>query len=610
MAKKKNKAASRMSTRGTGEGTSGQGNRRNKTGMSPRGRTVSISSEEEEEEKLRIPRKPRRKKQEDSSENDEADEEDSSRESSRRPLVRKMLTKLPGKKAVKKVKEGHTSSGSRDSSGSQEPSKSTNKKGISVQKEALPIRRVLTPGSKVGKVQDDSSDESSEKGRKRAKREEDKRKRKQSLKDLQDKLLEEAKNDIKTASTNSSTPKSATPLSTTSNNTESSDERITISQRTGYIQVKPRKSIDQMEEMDSLETVGQAIAQSHDAEGNSTPPRRSLFDQIAFPNQEEKNTSHLPIGVMGASRLSMKSSSPAQVPMHQHHNMHSAMNNQQVPYTQPLMINTGLPNINTNVQQTVNAGVDMPPHEVQATTAPPAGIFMQRMPAHAGSVPMQMRAANNQQVFNPVTQHMQVPGMTVPVQHPTQNMHGFNAQNHQDAAVNVPYTQEHHIMTMPPNLANTCAPSTQVTSSNTQPKVSPGGPPTLYPQTKGQNTASNSHLNRSNHSVPAKQQKESSKTKMSYQQQKTTYRQPHQQSSSSKSNQQQKGRLSSFRVDNEAGPYAFESEQVETNINAAYRKPSPADIHRHRVQLKPVTKGNKKQSLARTNTCTSQRQIC
>ena len=172
---------------------------------------------------------------------------------------------------------------------------------------------------------------------------------KNSFKELQDRLLQEAKNKI------ASTPGSPATVGNNAScvisggltkydsDTGDSDERIVISQRTGYIQVKPRKSIDQQDP-----TIHQ-ISQTYDAQGQitsfgnttsipsqicqpavllgpgnrrlsnegrtKTPPRKILpktSDQVIDSNVISSNSSlsatrpHLPVGVMGAALSSSR----------------------------------------------------------------------------------------------------------------------------------------------------------------------------------------------------------------------------------------------------------------------------------------------------------------
>ena len=121
------------------------------------------------------------------------------------------------------------------------------------------IRKKSNDDSKTtqGDTDDTKSDVDSEKSRKKksAKKDKDGEKKKggkHTLKELQDRLLEEAK---KKMGSNPDSPQSQVSNSNSNaarskqegdSDTGDSDERITISQRTGYIQVKPRKSIDQV----------------------------------------------------------------------------------------------------------------------------------------------------------------------------------------------------------------------------------------------------------------------------------------------------------------------------------------------------------------------------
>ena len=173
-----------------------------------------------------------------------------------------------------------------------------------------------------------------------------------SLKELQDLLLQEAKKKIASAPGSPATVGNnaigmiAGGLSKNDSDTGDSDERITISQRTGYIQVKPRKSTDQQQDQQlhqishTFETKGQITSFGNiipsqicqqavllgagnrrlSNEGRTTtPPRKILpktsdqfIDSKAISSNSSPNATrpHLPVGVMGAALSSSRISTP------------------------------------------------------------------------------------------------------------------------------------------------------------------------------------------------------------------------------------------------------------------------------------------------------------
>jgi hypothetical protein len=207
----------------------------------------------------------------------------------------------------------------------------------------------------------DSSESKSPKGERHAKDgkrdKKDKKKSKTSLKDLQNILLAEAKRKIADNTAGSSPEGSivmpiAVPVTSTGDAEimarGESEDRIVISQKTGYINVKPRQSLDspvqQLQEdvansceelatwRNSLTTAtvaaglngpsGQRVSKSGN-ERTSTPPRKILpkttSDLTADPQRSTTSpvsvanasvgstggrTNHLPVGVMGAAGLS------------------------------------------------------------------------------------------------------------------------------------------------------------------------------------------------------------------------------------------------------------------------------------------------------------------
>ena len=176
---------------------------------------------------------------------------------------------------------------------------------------------------------------------------------KNSLKELQDRLLQEAKNKI------ASTPGSPATLlsnseavisaSITKNDSDTgdSDERITISQRTGYIHVKPRRSTEVQESQSNQTLQSSDTKNTQSSLGNAsatatqlrqqaallesvsrrlssdgrtkTPPRKILPKTSETSNDSKPSVSnsssnsvrpHLPVGVVGAALSSSRISTP------------------------------------------------------------------------------------------------------------------------------------------------------------------------------------------------------------------------------------------------------------------------------------------------------------
>ena len=201
----------------------------------------------------------------------DADEEASSRESSRRPNSRRSEeVKVRGKDTLSRLKAREGRSTSRDSSGSKESlnmprpvrgSRETTKSFNleSVKSEEIIIKEKIEPESADENGADngctlnaqDSKDDISKSPKEKKEKKKDKKhknKNKNSLKDLQNILLEEAKRNIAEPQTamKGETPKG--PSTSPEDSEGNSDDRITISQKTGYISVKPRTSMDQVSE--------------------------------------------------------------------------------------------------------------------------------------------------------------------------------------------------------------------------------------------------------------------------------------------------------------------------------------------------------------------------
>ena len=340
----------------------------------------------------------------------EADEEASSRESSRRPLARKSETmNLREKYLVSKMKQREGRSTSRDSSASKESIR-TNKIN---NPQASPVKESLDPekeDTKEDHVKDDSS--KSPKDKRDSKKKHKNKSSKTSLKDLQNILLEEAKRKIaedvpgsevcdtplETSETSSKQP-SCSPADS---DTPDSEERITISQKTGYISVKPRSSLEQTPEDAAASEAGQSPQRRNSgpstvlaagkkvarvAERVPTPPRKILPKNneektpgaaaVSEPASSLGRTNHLPVGVIGAAGLSNRLTHPVAL------SKSSPVSN----LSQPLMIQTSA----SGVRPVVTASSVTGQHQPQQTIIVPAGgQGPMRMPLQMAAVPLQV----------------------------------------------------------------------------------------------------------------------------------------------------------------------------------------------------------------------------
>ncbi|TRY61383.1 hypothetical protein TCAL_01483 [Tigriopus californicus] len=572
-------------------------------GRSLRGRDISASSEEEDEveaepKKTKTPPKRKLKsrhqalaKKSENSESD-ADEETSSRDSSRKPTHRGPPLGLSSDKrrgkgepsAYKKSSKRDSRSMSRDSSGSKESVKSEqsnvrpgrkakeavclnilgknlpvakDEDGLSTesvsemdgedrkvkQRESAPTivsKKLIKPSIRKVMLTDDkdkkssSDDNESERKRRREKElDKDKRKPKSSLKELQDMLLEEAKRKIGT------TPPDANNSAETESTTNEPDERITISQRTGYIQVKPRKSIDQMSGDERSHTPGTLIGPdgrrlSKTGERTATPPRKILPKGDLDPSRSSSSPAqcHIPVGVVASSQLSatptsikpgMMSATPIpgvpilhqQVPITSSNALTLVQNNQ-VPLTQPLVINTSFANgsgakggkppvftasgiivSNTGIRMPVQVPIQMRPGNVMgASGGQPMPIIntsagfqiagMQQLTMSGGII----QPVNTISVSTPSSNVLRspygYPQQIVAQQFPFQPLPPTQAQTPVpfSRATGVPVTLQGGLPTMPTGMLGS---NTGLTTSNTQPLLSPG-PPMLSPQIHGKSS--------------------------------------------------------------------------------------------------------------------------
>ena len=338
----------------------------------------------------------------------DADEEASSRESSRRPgfsssedpkaRVKDTLSRLKGR-------EGRSTS--RDSSGSKEsvvvtrPARST-KEAAKVFLETLKPEEKGTDDPEKERVEAGSGsengtviDKSLKDKKERKKEKKHKNKAKNSLKDLQNILLEEAKRNIADPQPAMQNEGAKGPSTSPEDSEGNSDDRITISQKTGYISVKPRTSMDQVSEEGASESTSPqrrtsgAMSRVKSIERVPTPPRKILpkcageaASSLESPVSSHSN--HLPAGVMGASSISNRLAQPltskaqAMVTTMAYSSQSSGST-----YSQPLVIHTSMPSSQAPVQQgTVPALATGQPTIMMPSQA------MHRMPLQVAAMPI------------------------------------------------------------------------------------------------------------------------------------------------------------------------------------------------------------------------------
>ena len=240
---------------------------------------------------------------------------------------------------------------------------------------------------------------------------------------MQDRLLEEAKKKI--ASTPEAAPlvqppkleteNNASKSSSSSDQTISDAERITISQRTGYIQVKPRMSTEDIEMqqqqpssiMATASTTASAVIQRRLSDNTAagggprtgTPPRKILpktseTETSSTAVQQRGTPSHLPVGVVGAAMTSSRP--PAAVPGQLVTS--TACTPRSIPLSQPLLINTCLASGSSVAQIRPMVTTVQPPHpQPQPVQLPQGGIIMSRMPTMQMQ-PLQLRPGHHPQM--------------------------------------------------------------------------------------------------------------------------------------------------------------------------------------------------------------------
>ena len=603
--------SNRMLTRLTPRGTSSaafvrKAKKMPLEGRSLRGRDISVSSEEEEEDeggnksqgfkgRKMVCRKTASNVQRDSDDSDEESEEDleSSGGKKRRPARKTkeaatVYLNMLGQKMSKKSKDDDDISIESLSEATQGKRMEETRKKVKYKE-----KKIITPCLIKKKISKDSSasessregtstatpaankDEDSEKIKK-----EKKSKPKDFLKEMQDRLLEEAKKKI--ASTPEASPLIQPAAKTESDKSEENSNdssRITISQRTGYIQVKPRtSSIDQEQSSD----ITKRRLSNDNSNRMSTPPRKILpKEPVTSANVSTPAGQHLPVGVVGAA---MSNTRPTVVT--------TPVKSEPVPLSQPLLINTN-PNLRPTLQhqphpqQNIISAIRMPAMPMQNIQIRPTGI----------PIIMPQIALPNGSILQPVQ-----PTTTALLRPPFPHYGG-------QMVTSFPHTvmQQRPPMMMQPT-STKC--TTDVTHANTQPMVSPG-PPLLSPQQQQQllqqgavpfpTAAPTKHVTTTAPPVlaPAGLPVTSGAVIRSVLPPKTQFsKMPNVGASSSSPMQMSNPRMStpqfksgksgaissattpttpvssksssSFRVENESSPYAFEPEPLE--ISGPYRK--------------------------------------
>ena len=369
---------------------------------------------------------------EDKTDEQEADEEASSRESSRRPerMSRKVEeTKNKSKDALSRVKAREARSTSRDSSLSSvskesiktsTPTKTKDlKQSREKQKETTPAVKENKAQEKVETEKEEKEDTSKSPKDKRDNKKKHKNKSKTSLKDLQNILLEEAKRkiagDVPAEVEDSNQTSESSKLPSTSpgdSDTPDSEERITISQKTGYISVKPRGSLEGLSEDGEHSGPqrrnsgpysgpgGKKIAKA--GERVPTPPRKILPKSDGeggggCESPVSSSTNHLPAGVIGAAGLSTRLTRPVAL-------------SKSSPASQPLMIQTSSHTTSQSKPVMTVASVSAPSQPtiiVPAGSGPPPGL---RMPLQMSAVPLHMRPVGG---ASSVPSYPGVPGIPI-----------------------------------------------------------------------------------------------------------------------------------------------------------------------------------------------------
>ena len=410
--------ASRMLTRLTPRGTSNEAfvkkaKKMQLDGKSLRGRDIDVSSDEEEgPARKMVCRKTasnvrRDDDSDDTSEEEEEEEDEESEEEEEdkedEPIKKDLEQK---KRPARKTKESATvflnmisqkltkKSKDDDEISIESLTESTQGKRLEQAEKQKTVKDNTTsnkdklntpPIIKKKKNKEDQSASKDQKDKSSSSSSKDK-KAKNILKEMQDRLLEEAKKKI------ASTPEAA-PLvqptkteseTTATNKSESSTavtdaDRITISQRTGYIQVKPRMSTDEEmpQQANAASITQRRLSDKSGGQRTSTPPRKILpkssesVEQQPQQQQQQPPTHHLPVGVVGAAMTSSRPPAAQLV---------STTPPRTVPLSQPLLINTCLAPSSSvaQIRPMVTAQPAPQPQPVHITQQ--GNIIMSRMP--------------------------------------------------------------------------------------------------------------------------------------------------------------------------------------------------------------------------------------
>ena len=412
--------ASRMLTRLTPRGTSNEAfvkkaKKMQLDGKSLRGRDIDVSSDEEEgPARKMVCRKTasnvrRDDDSDDTSEEEEEEEEEESEEEEddkedepikkdleqkKRPARKTkesatVFLNMIGQKLTKKSKDDDEISieSLTESTQGKRLEQAEKQKTVKDHTSSNKAKLITPPIIKKKKSKEDQSASKDQKDKASSSSSKDK-KAKNILKEMQDRLLEEAKKKI--ASTPEAAPLVQPPKTETetaaTNKSETSAavteaDRITISQRTGYIQVKPRMSTD--EEMppqaNAASITQRRLSDKSGGQRTSTPPRKILpkssepaEQQPQQQQQQQPPTHHLPVGVVGAAMTSSRPPAAQLV---------STTPPRTVPLSQPLLINTCLAPASSSVAQIrpmVTAQPAPQPQPVHITQQ--GNIIMSRMP--------------------------------------------------------------------------------------------------------------------------------------------------------------------------------------------------------------------------------------
>ena len=446
-------------------------------GKSLRGRDISLSSEEDEEAEVEsetafkgrkmVCRKTASNVQRDSDSDEEMSEIES--EKSEKPGRPARKTKeaatvylnMLGQKLTKKAK-------SEDEISIESLSEATQgkrMKEIPLKKVKYKEKKIITP-SIIKKKPEKNMGESPETDSEKTKKE---KKSKNILKEMQDRLLEEAKKKI--ASTPEAAPLIPTPKTEPETKVTANPTENTAEKRVTYIQVKPRTASTE----DDLTSVTSVQPQRRlSVERMSTPPRKIL-------PKEPVSTAHLPVGVVGAA---LSNTRPTAGTVGTVGTTTPVKSETGVPLSQPLLINTNPasvamasarplqpPNIIINRMPAMPMqNIQIRPTSIPTQGIPTQGIPTQGIPTQGIPIIMPQIALPNGSILQPVQTTSALLRPPFPTPYAGQMVTSF-----------APMMQQRPPVIQQPSTKCT----TDVTHANTQPLVSPG-PPLLSPQQQQQ----------------------------------------------------------------------------------------------------------------------------